>query len=315
MQIPTEHAAEQFKLADAASYDHLIDSFDDLTRKYTQDIASQLIDWAAPATGDRILDVGCGTGVLTLGIAARANVSASVVGFDLSQPMLTRAAASAERAGISSKVRFQQGDAENLPFGAAEFDRVVSLYALRHFPNPARALQEMLRVVKPGGVVVIGVGSAPPLGSSGFIGAVANKFSDLFKAIIGRPRLFAPQSLDRFLDKSWGATAHHEEARWTHGVADYSQSVAQMMRKAGAVAVSSTWFGSSDEIANGEDYWNLQSTLSSYARKRLAAAPVAKISELRAAYIAHCQTCQERGSQLVYRSGALVTRGVRSATR
>lgn len=300
-----------FKIADAASYDNHIEKFDELTQRYTNDIARRLIELASPKAGQTILDVGCGTGVVALRIALD-HAPSKVIGLDLSAPMLARAAQQAGQLGISSRAEFKQGDAESLPFGADQFVRVVSLYALRHFPNPQRALEEMCRVVKPGGVIAIGVGSAPPVGSLKFIAACGRKLGEIVATLFGRAPLLAPKSLDQFIERHWGATAHHEEAHWTHGVSEYSRLVDRMMRDAGLASVTSSWFGASALIATAEEFWSLQSTLSTYARKRLAAASASELEQLRTTYLTYCQDRMRKGSRLVFRSGALITRGARA---
>lgn len=311
MSSSATEISDGFKIADAASYDNHIEKFDELTQRYTNGIARQLVALANPKAGQTILDVSCGTGVVALTIALDYSPG-TVIGLDLSAPMLARAAQQAAQLGVGSRTVFRQGDAESLPFGAHHFDRVVSLYALRHFPDPQRALEEMCRVVKPGGVIAIGVGSAPPAGSLKFLIAGARKLGKIAATLVGRAPLLAPQSLDQFIDRHWGATAHHEEAHWTRGVSEYSRLVDRMMRKVGLVSVTSHWFGAAASIETAEDFWSLQSTLSTYARKRLATASASEVEELRVAYLAYCRFRMRKGSRLVFRSGALITRGVRA---
>lgn len=71
--------------------------------------------------------------------------------------------AKAERAGLSGVVEFSQMDAETLEFADESFDVVLSLFALLHFPNAASALKEVFRVLRPGGRLVLAVGSRPPV--------------------------------------------------------------------------------------------------------------------------------------------------------
>jgi ubiquinone/menaquinone biosynthesis C-methylase UbiE len=99
----------------------------------------------------RILDVACGPGVVTAAVASEA---AEVVGLDATEAMLDRARKRAEGAGLS-KVSFTTGNAESLPFDDNSFDGVVNRAALHHFENPAAAVNEMFRVLKPGGQVVL----------------------------------------------------------------------------------------------------------------------------------------------------------------
>jgi ubiquinone/menaquinone biosynthesis C-methylase UbiE len=98
-----------------------------------------------------LLDVACGPGVVTAAIAPGA---ASVVAFDATEQMLEKAKARCARAGLTN-VAFKHGDAENLPFRDAQFNGVVTRLAIHHFAHPQRALDEMARVLRPGGIAVI----------------------------------------------------------------------------------------------------------------------------------------------------------------
>lgn len=104
----------------------------------------------AAATG-RVLDVACGPGVVACAVAKTA---AEVVGLDATEAMLDRARRRAAEADLANAT-FQTGDAENLPFEDGSFDGVVTRLSLHHFADPAKAVGEMRRVLKPGGRAVI----------------------------------------------------------------------------------------------------------------------------------------------------------------
>jgi ubiquinone/menaquinone biosynthesis C-methylase UbiE len=106
----------------------------------------------APREGGRILDVGCGTGLLTAHVAGRIR-SGEVVGIDASRPMIEVAV----RKRSSSICRFEVAAAERLPFADATFDGVVSAMFFHHVPLEVKreCASEMLRVLKPGGRVAI----------------------------------------------------------------------------------------------------------------------------------------------------------------
>jgi ubiquinone/menaquinone biosynthesis C-methylase UbiE len=105
-------------------------------------------------SGDRLLDVACGAGAL---VAEVAPLVERAVGVDLSEGMLeiarSRFLDGDERPG---KIEFVQGPSDALPFGDGEFTAVVCTTALHHFPDPQLAIEEMARVLAPGGRVVIG---------------------------------------------------------------------------------------------------------------------------------------------------------------
>lgn len=112
----------------------------------------RLVALADPRPGDRVLDVGSGTGYFARRIAPVVEPGGSVVGIDPSQPMLVYAAAHAP-----ANCTFQAAGAEDVPFGDASFDLVVSSLAFHHFPVDRRAdaVREMFRVLRPGGRLFI----------------------------------------------------------------------------------------------------------------------------------------------------------------
>ena len=101
---------------------------------------------AGIAVGDSasLLEVGCGTGVLTRVLAGMPGVE-SVVGVDLAPSLLDRAR------DLAPDIRFEQADARSLPFADGSFDLVVFDSTLSHVPEPERALAEAARVLRPGG--------------------------------------------------------------------------------------------------------------------------------------------------------------------
>ncbi len=105
---------------------------------------------AGVAAGARVLDVGCGTGAATVTAAALAGRDGRVVGLDPNPEMLTVAR---RKPGIE----WVEGRAEKLPFGDAEFDAVVSQFAMMFFDDRVSALREMQRVLAPGGRMAVAV--------------------------------------------------------------------------------------------------------------------------------------------------------------
>lgn len=102
--------------------------------------------------GDRVLDLGCGTGHDALRLAERVGPDGSVVGVDSSAAMIETARRGAAETGLP--VEFHLGDATRLEFPDASFDAVHTERVLVHVPEPVRALREMVRVVRPGGRIV-----------------------------------------------------------------------------------------------------------------------------------------------------------------
>jgi SAM-dependent methyltransferase len=106
---------------------------------------------AQMSRGDRVLDVACGTGALTLAAAEIAGPAGSVVGLDANPEMLAVARRKPEQ------IEWLEGKAEALPFPDNEFDAVVSQFGLMFFQDKPRALGEMMRVLKPGGRLAVAV--------------------------------------------------------------------------------------------------------------------------------------------------------------
>jgi SAM-dependent methyltransferase len=130
--------------------------------------------------GLRVLDVGCGPGSMTLGIAARIG-EGEVVGVDLSDSQVQLAARRAAEHGVRN-ARFRTGDAYALPFADGQFDAVFSHALLEHLREPVRALREFRRVLAPGGVI----GVATPDWSGFLVGPSSPALEaalDAFKAL------------------------------------------------------------------------------------------------------------------------------------
>jgi demethylmenaquinone methyltransferase / 2-methoxy-6-polyprenyl-1,4-benzoquinol methylase len=109
-------------------------------------------DAMAPVeAGMRLLDVGCGTGDLTLILARRVGRSGRVVGLDLTPEMLAVAHEKVVQAGLVERIELVQGNALALPFPDASFDGVTAGFSLRNMADLDGALREMYRVLRPGG--------------------------------------------------------------------------------------------------------------------------------------------------------------------
>ena len=135
----------------AAGHDFFLPIYDPLTRLLGVDKARrELLEQAALDPHHRVLDVGCGTGSLAL-LLKHVHPTVEIIGVDPDPRALARAERKAARAGVS--IRFDRGFADALPYGDGTFDRVLSSMMLHHVDagQKARALQEMRRVLKPGG--------------------------------------------------------------------------------------------------------------------------------------------------------------------
>lgn len=140
--------------------DHLKRITDEFTRQaqtfevWAENVDAEVGERFGAALGSaargRLIDVACGPGVVT---AALAPAAASVVAFDATEEMLAKAKARCAKAGLRN-VEFRSGDAERLPFADAQFDGAVTRAALHHFADPQRAIGEIFRVLRSGGIAV-----------------------------------------------------------------------------------------------------------------------------------------------------------------
>ena len=134
----------------------IVDTLENLISAGRQEaILKATVDAAAIVLGDRLLDVGCGTGKLAIAAARRTGPQGFVVGIDATPAMIDLAHERARRE--NSVAEFRVGVAERLPFADEEFQAVTSSYFFHHLPSDvkAEALAEMWRVLAPGGRLIV----------------------------------------------------------------------------------------------------------------------------------------------------------------
>lgn len=115
--------------------------------------AEQFADFLLPHLNgsQKLLDVGCGPGTITVGLASEVR---DTLGIDIAQSEVDKANVNAQLAGVSN-IEFRQGDATALDLPSESFDLVYSCAALEHVPDKEKAVDEFLRVLKPGGIIAL----------------------------------------------------------------------------------------------------------------------------------------------------------------
>ncbi|HEX7069468.1 MAG TPA: class I SAM-dependent methyltransferase [Rhodothermales bacterium] len=119
----------------------------------------RMLEAARIEPGEQVLDVACGTGLVTFPVARAVGARGHVTAVDLSDKMVETATRQAEAVGIAN-VSFRQMDAEALDFPDGSFDVVVCGLGLMYFPEPVQSLREMHRVLRPGGRCAVAVWGA-----------------------------------------------------------------------------------------------------------------------------------------------------------
>ena len=134
--------SDQAKAWSGATYERIAEAFAPIHRR--------IVELLAPKPGERFLDLACGTGGVAL---VAAQTGADVTGLDISADQIEKARAAADQAGLS--IRFDEGDAQALPYEDAGFDAVASAFGMIFAPEHTRAAGELTRVCKPGARVAI----------------------------------------------------------------------------------------------------------------------------------------------------------------
>lgn len=288
---------QAFKTRDASSYDSVTDEFERFTDRLTRPLAERMISLAQLAPFEKALDVGTGTGIVALE-AARHMRDGKVIGIDLSEGMLRRARDKALRASLAN-CEFRRMDAEALEIEDQSFDVVVSLFALLHFPSPLAALKEMFRILRPGGRLVVAVGSGAPLFSLTGLKHRFGRLPDVLRIVRGK-QLTAPGFLNGLVEQHFPQPHEPEESSLAHHSSNRTQSIPPLVRAAGFINVRTQWEGHQATVDTPEEFWDMQRTFSSIARKRLSDAPPEKVNRLREEFLSECREVQSLGGRLVY---------------
>ncbi|MGC2200336.1 MAG: class I SAM-dependent methyltransferase [Stellaceae bacterium] len=220
-------------------------------------MAVEFLEFAGIRQGDRVLDVGCGTGVLTIALAEGGSTA---VGIDASEPYIE----SARRRRSHPNVAYELGDVRRMPYTDAAFDACVSTLVLDIIPEVDEVLAEMRRVTRPGGVVASGI-------------------FDFWGGFSASALVFDTGSV---LDA--GIRALRDDLR-AHPLA-WANGQAELWRRTGLANVLEVPIVLSFDYSSFNDYWSSFSTGPSRIAQRLTALPAETRNEIerhvRAGYLA-----------------------------
>lgn len=250
------------------------DIYERFMGRWSAQMADPFLTFAGVQSRQRVLDVGCGTGTITLAMAQR---GCNLVGVDASAEYL----AGARRRRSHPAITYEHGDAQNLAYGTASFDATVSLLAIDLIPDPEKAAAEMRRVTRPGGVVACGTFDF----GGGF--AAFQMLLDIGAVLDDGLRAIRDYVVPRPLVRPNGQ--------------------AQLWQRAGFIDVVEVPIVTSFDYESFDDYWKSQATGPTRPAQRLQAMPAERRDEIKH----HVKSAYLTGLPDGPRSYAAIVRAVR----
>jgi ubiquinone/menaquinone biosynthesis C-methylase UbiE len=234
------------------------DAYEQMMGRWSKRLAPLVIGFVGVDDGDRVLDVGCGTGSLTFALPRAANVAA-VTGIDFAAPYV----AHARGKNTDPRISIQQGDACAMPFNTGEFDRAIAMLSLHFMPEVEHAVAEMRRVVRPDGIVGAAVWDT-------YGGMPSNR---MFWDIAG---VLDPDAIA-------------QRARMYFNPVTQPGGLGALWRRSGLRDVTETMMLVRMDYANFADYWEPiasgEGSLGQYHARQTEAARAALCERVRAAYL------------------------------
>jgi len=216
----------------------------EIIRQMFAPVSETLIEDAEIAPGHSVLDVGTGPGEPALRIAELVGSSGEVVGIDPAAGMIEASRRAAERLSLTN-ARFETAGVDRLPFPDDRFDAVVSRFGVMFFPSPIAGVREMLRVLRPGGMLVFAVWHSQD----------SNPFHDL---------------LVRIVDSVLPPTELPADAPGAFRFAAAGKLRAIVAEAGAGNPVERLFRFSIDVPLSPEDFWNLRMEMADKLRERLA---------------------------------------------
>jgi demethylmenaquinone methyltransferase/2-methoxy-6-polyprenyl-1,4-benzoquinol methylase len=154
---PYEHSSDSKKQQIEQMFDNISPKYDFLNRSLSLGIdvwwRKKMMRELKGLALNQVLDIATGTADVAL--ATSKLKPNSIIGVDISEGMLAVGRIKVEKKGLSSLIKLQKADSENLPFSENQFDAITVAFGVRNFENLSKGLDEMCRVLKPGGKLVI----------------------------------------------------------------------------------------------------------------------------------------------------------------
>jgi len=204
-------------------------------------------------------------------------------------------------------LRFERMDAEELTLEDASFDAVVSLCAVLHFPRIDRALAEMRRVLRPGGVAVVSFGSGRP-GTPLMLARHAARRAGSRVHDRLRPELRAPSLLVQLANAELPEAEGDGLTSWAGD--NPLRRLVELVEAAGFQQVRSSWSGHEVRFASSAELWDAQLAIVTEVRKRVLGSDPASVERLRDRFDAEAIRVLSENGRLVYPYGATFVRAV-----
>jgi ubiquinone/menaquinone biosynthesis C-methylase UbiE len=247
-------------------------AYDQLMAPWSRAVGKQFLDWLALPPGLRWLDVGCGTGAFTELLLGEANPR-EVSAVDPAEDQI----AYARTKPTGRRVNFRQAGAQKLPFADRDFDAAAMALVITFVPDPAQALAEMKRVVKPGGMLATYVWD--------FLGK-GNTQQPLREAVEARGIPVLP-------------TPGHIHSRL--------ENLKTIFTRAGLDAVSVRPIEIEISYANFDEYWTAQTGFANTVVQHMRKLTEAHVEELKADLREHLP--RDKNGRIVYRAWANAAKG------
>jgi len=295
------------KRRDAASYDTYAEYYERYIQHLSDPLAERICALAQMKTGDHVLDVGTGSGIAARQASRIVGLDGSVLGIDLSEGMIEVAKQSVAQ-WEGQPPEFRVMDAESLDLPDATFHAVISLCAVRHFPDIARAIAQMRRVLKPGGHLVISFGYARPIA---LFALSLHLVKRLWGTILNplRPQIVGPAYLIGHADRLLPHPTQVIETEW--GSRNPRGTLVRLVQESGFERVEENWYGHAMVFDSAQEFWDAQSSIVTEVRKRVMDAPPEAVALLKQTFITGAEGVLRRGGKLVYPYGAFYVSGQR----